>query len=134
MMVVLLSCSDDKNDFVYTSYYIKNYTKYFLELEENYWTGCHSNDSTELHIMKDQIDKSYFYIDSTLLIWSLPDDNKDSSLVITKYKLPFSEKIISYGKATKYEYYYYYVTDSLLQDVKQAMAKKGYYPQLHESW
>ncbi len=135
LICIVISCDDDNNIVsTYTSYYLTNKTTYDLDLKENYWRGCRANDTIELHAIRNKSNKSYLEFESTLLVWYLPDDHRDSSLQISHYKIPLSEIKYNQDNAFRYENYYFYITDSIFQDVKDSMAIQGYYPQLHELW
>lgn len=135
MCCFIHSCiGKDAEPIIYTEYYLKNHTQYDLTLKENYWSICGVNDSIELVDIRKQHDKSFVYIDSTILIWCVPDDNKDTSLIISKCSIPLTSIKHIRDNVIRYEYYYYDITDSILQDIKDSMAVKGYLPQLHEEW
>lgn len=131
----IIACKDKEDDYLLCQQcYLKNNTNYVLNLRDNFWRICNAHDSIEFIFMELQQNKSAIYIDSTLLVWSIIDDNKDSSLIVTNYNIPLTSLNRKRDHLLLYEYYSYSFSDSLFQNIKDSMAIKGYYPQLHEKW
>ena len=134
-MCSIMACKDKEEDYLLCKQcYLKNNTNYVLNLRDNFWRICKAHDSIEFISMELQHNKNAIYIDSTLLVWYIIDDNKDSSIIVTNYNIPLTSINRKRDHLTMYECYSYSFTDSLFQNIKDSMAIKGYYPQLHETW